>query len=99
MSNQSDGRFFERQRSGRKRLLQSWQLGLSSDMDWQQVASLGVVAATAAVFAWGKLHRRKSHFARDTHCGCSSAGQPAPGNSIVFHARKGGRPRVLVKWR
>jgi len=68
-------------------------------MDWQQVASLGIVAATAAVFARRRLRRRKFRFARGTPCGCSSPGQSVPANSIVYRAKKGERPQVLMKWR
>jgi hypothetical protein len=67
-------------------------------MDWQQLAALGLVAATAGVFiyrAWPR--RRKFDFARDTHCGCGSASGPAAKNSIVFHARKGQRAQVIMK--
>jgi hypothetical protein len=66
-------------------------------MDWQQSVSLGIVAATAAILARHKLRRRKFSLARDTHCGCGSGSQPAPGSSIVYHARKGERPKILVK--
>jgi hypothetical protein len=66
-------------------------------MDWQQVAALCVVGATAAVFVFAKLRPRKFSFQRDTHCGCAAGGGSAPGASIVFHARKGERPRVVVK--
>jgi hypothetical protein len=67
-------------------------------MDWQKLAALAVVAGTAGAFlmrAWPR--RRKFSFAHDTHCGCASPSQSGPKNSIVFHARKGERPRVIVK--
>jgi hypothetical protein len=67
-------------------------------MDWQTIAALAVVAGTAAVFlarAWPR--RRKFSFERETHCGCGSAGQAGAKNSVVFHARKGERPQVIVK--
>ncbi|HSU53431.1 MAG TPA: hypothetical protein VLT36_05170 [Candidatus Dormibacteraeota bacterium] len=65
-------------------------------MDWQQFLSLVIVAATAAVLVASRLRRPKFSFQRDTHCGCSGA---ASGNrsSIVYRARKGARPEVLVK--
>jgi hypothetical protein len=66
-------------------------------MDWQQVIALGIVAATAGIFIWRKLRRRSFSFTRDTHCGCSGGGSVAEKNSIVFHARKGGRSEVIVK--
>ena len=66
-------------------------------MDWQQTAALGIVAATAGIFVWRKCRRRKFSFERDTHCGCSGSGGSRATNSIVFHARKGERPQVIVK--
>ena len=66
-------------------------------MDWQQVIALVIVAATAGIFAWSKFRRRKPSFGHDGHCGCSGANQPAEKSSIVFHARKGERPQIVVK--
>jgi hypothetical protein len=64
-------------------------------MDWQKIASLVIVAVTAGTFLWAKLRKRKFSFEHDTHCGCgSSAGSK---NSIIFHARKGQRPQIIVK--
>jgi hypothetical protein len=66
-------------------------------MDWQQLAALSIVATAAALLVWGRVRRRRFRFGRDTHCGCSSPAATAPQSSIVFHARKGEQPRVLVK--
>jgi hypothetical protein len=66
-------------------------------MNWQQAVSLGIVAATAAILARAKLRRRKFSLARDTHCGCTAMSQSTSGSSIVYRARKGERPQVLVK--
>jgi hypothetical protein len=65
-------------------------------MDWQQPLALLIVATAAALLLWGRLRRRKFQFGRYRHCGCSA---PAAGSkaTIVFHARKGERPRVTVK--
>jgi hypothetical protein len=64
-------------------------------MDWQQIASLIVVAITAGAFLQARLRRRKFSFGRDTHCGC---GAPSGSQeSIVFHARKGQRARIMIK--
>ena len=66
-------------------------------MDWQQIAALSIVAATAGIFIWTKSRRRAFSFGNDTHCGCgSSAGSPTKG-SIVFSARKGQRAKIIVK--
>jgi hypothetical protein len=66
-------------------------------MDWQQPVSLGIVAAAAGLLVWSKLRRRRFSFQRDTHCGCAAGQSPARQSSIVFRARKGERPEVLVK--
>jgi len=63
-------------------------------MDWQEITASIVVAATAALFVLSWVRPRKFSFQRDTHCGCASA---APGNSIVFRARKGQRREVIMK--
>jgi hypothetical protein len=65
-------------------------------MDWQQIAALAVVAATVGIFIWTKTRRRAFNFGNDTHCGCSSSGNPTKG-SIVFSARKGQRAKIIVK--
>ena len=66
-------------------------------MDWQQLVALLIVAVAAGLLVWSRLRKRRFQFGRDTHCGCSSPSVTAPGSSIVFHARKGEQPRVLVK--
>jgi hypothetical protein len=68
-------------------------------MDWQQIVALLIVAVAVALLAWGRLRRRRFKFGRDTHCGCSSPARTAPQSSIVFHARKGEPPRVVMKMR
>jgi len=64
-------------------------------VDWQQITSLLIVAVTAGIFLRARFRRRKFRFERDTHCGC--AGQSRPQSSIVFRARKGERPQIIVK--
>jgi hypothetical protein len=66
-------------------------------MDWQKIAALAVVAATAGFFLRAKLRRRKFSFEHDTHCGCSTSGPASARTSIVFSARKGGRAKIIVK--
>jgi hypothetical protein len=71
--------------------------GYLASMDWQQVVSLAMVAVAAGLFLLARWHRRRFSFARDTHCGCAAHGQGEEKSSIVFHARKGERPAVVVK--
>ena len=66
-------------------------------MDWQQLVSLVVVASAAVLLLGSKFRRRKFSFERDTNCGCAAHGQSGTKSSIIFHARKGERPEVVVK--
>jgi hypothetical protein len=66
-------------------------------MDWQQITALAIVGATAGLFLRGKLRRRAFSFERDTHCGCGAPTGNSAKSSIVFSARKGQRPKILVK--
>ena len=68
-------------------------------MDWQQGMALMIVGVTAGLFIRAWLRRRKFRFDRDTHCGCAAAGKEEGQPSIVFHARKGERPKIIVKSR
>jgi hypothetical protein len=68
-------------------------------MDWQQIVSLGIVTVTAVALLWSRFRPRKFRFGEGSHCGCSSPAQTNPGSSIVFRARKGGRPEIVVKMR
>ena len=66
-------------------------------MDWQEATALLIVAATAGAFAWVRLRRRRFSFERDTHCGCAAQTESGRPGSIVYRARKGERPQVIVK--
>jgi hypothetical protein len=68
-------------------------------MDWQQFVSLMIVAVTAGWLAAAIFRRRRFSFQRDTHCGCLTVAASTPQSSIIFRARKGERPEVLVKMR
>jgi hypothetical protein len=68
-----------------------------ASMDWQQLVSLAIVGAAATLLLRARFRPRKFSFQRDTHCGCSTTGSAAPQHSIVFRARKGERPQVLIK--
>ena len=66
-------------------------------MDWQETIALLIVAATLAAFAWAKLRPRKLGFRRSVHCGCATTSGMQRQPSVVFQARKGEKPRVVVK--
>jgi hypothetical protein len=73
--------------------------GYVAGMDWQQLVSLVVVVAAAVLLVRNKFRRRKFSFERDTHCGCLAVQESSPQSSIVFRARKGARPEVVVRMR
>jgi hypothetical protein len=65
---------------------------------WQDFIAISITVLTIGVLVWSRVRPRKFDFKRDTHCGCSSpAAGVGAGSSIVFHARKGERPQVLIK--
>jgi hypothetical protein len=66
-------------------------------MDWQQVVSLCIVAATAMLFVVSRFRRRKFRPHRGIPCGCAAGNTGGDGVSIVFRARKGARPEIRVK--
>jgi hypothetical protein len=67
------------------------------NMDWQQLTALAIVGVTAVVLLWRWYRPRKFSFERDTHCGCAAGSHASPQHSIVFRARKGQRPQVVVR--
>jgi hypothetical protein len=73
--------------------------GYVASMDWQQLVSLTVVGFAVVLMARGRFRRRKFSFERDTHCGCVAVPDSSSQSSIVFHARKGSRPEVVVRMR
>lgn len=64
-------------------------------MEWQQIMALGIVALTAALFIHARVRRRRGILPCNSNCGC--AGSTPKGQSIVYHARKGARPEIIVK--
>ena len=68
-----------------------------SPVGWQDLAAVAIVLLTIGLLVWSRFRPRKFNFQRDTHCGCSSPADSAAKSSIVFHARKGERPQVVMK--
>ncbi len=66
---------------------------------WQEIIVLTIVAVTVGLFARSYLRRGKFRFERQTHCGCGASSLPRPQESIVFRARKGEQPEIMVKMR
>jgi len=66
-------------------------------VNWQQIISLSIVAAAAVMLWRSKFSRRKFSFERDTHCGCSASVHARPQHSVIYRARKGCRPEIIVK--
>jgi hypothetical protein len=73
-----------------------WFWGYLATMDWQQLVSLTLVGAAAVVLVRGVFRRERVCFERDTHCRCTSS-QTAPRHTVVFRARKGERPQIIVR--
>lgn len=71
--------------------------GYVAAVNLQTLVALMIVAIAAAGLLWGMLRRRKFSFERDMPCGCSLPGRSVNNSSIVFHARKGQRARIIVK--
>jgi hypothetical protein len=67
-------------------------------MDWQQLVSLIIVGTTALAFVWANRRLRQRRGGCDSLCGCSPSGLTQP-QGLIFHGRKGKRPRVVVKAR
>jgi hypothetical protein len=66
-------------------------------MDWQQLVSLTIVSAAAVLLLRAKFRPRKFSFQRDTHCGGCSHANAVPQHTVIFRARKGERPQVVIK--
>lgn len=64
-------------------------------MDWQQLVALAIVAIAAALLLWRWLRPRKPFSGRAGTC-CGAPASPTQG-SIVFHARKGERRKIIIK--
>ena len=65
-------------------------------MGWQQIAALTIVAVTAVLFLRARLRRRKVKLPCDSGCGCAGSSE-RPKETVVYHARKGERPEIIVK--
>ena len=72
-------------------------VGYVFGVDWQEVTVLGITALTAGLFVWSKFRPRKFSFERDTHCGCASSAESAPKTSIVYRAKRGERPQIVMR--
>jgi hypothetical protein len=66
-------------------------------MDWQEMVSLFIVGGTAGFMLWRHWHSRPLRHHKVFACGCGWSAEGARGQSVVFHARKGERPQVLVR--
>jgi hypothetical protein len=67
-------------------------------VNWQELLALGIVAVTAGLFvrSW-VAGRRGGKLTAKGGCGCSGSGGLQGGNSVVYRARRGEKPEVVVK--
>jgi MYXO-CTERM domain-containing protein len=66
-------------------------------VNWQTAVSLLIVALAAAGLLWGLRRRRKFRLHGHSPCGCALPTRDRTASSIVFRARKGERPQIIVK--
>jgi hypothetical protein len=62
----------------------------------QEIAALAIVAGTAGIFAW-KLLRRRRLGKKSSGCGCAGTSAPSSRERVIFSARKGERPQIIIK--
>ncbi len=66
-------------------------------MDWQQIASLVIVASTALLFVGARLLTRRPKWYKANHCGCihKTHGGGQPGR-IVVRSRRGDTRQTII---
>ena len=65
-------------------------------MDWQQIAALAIVGATAFLFLRKRLAPKRFDLKRDTPCGCSG-NEAGPKPTVSLSGRKGQPARWSVR--
>lgn len=63
-------------------------------VDWQEIISLAVVTVTAVIFVTVRLWRHQKHH-EFALCNCSSKVRRQ--GSIIYRARKGERPQIIIQ--
>ncbi len=66
-------------------------------MGWQDWVALTIVTLTAATFVWVRFRPQKVRWMRRTLCSCVAESHSRSQESIIFRARKGARPEVVVR--
>lgn len=67
-------------------------------MNWQQVVSLLIVATAGGLFLRSHLLRRKLSLVRNLPCGgCPGQSSRRPQHTIIYRAKKGERPQIILK--
>jgi hypothetical protein len=66
-------------------------------MEWQELAALGIVGLAAFLLVRPLLLARGHCRTPSGNCSCAGSSSAAPKGSIVFRARKGERPQIIVK--
>ncbi len=65
-------------------------------VDWQQIIALLIVVVTVAIMLRSRIQPRRHAPIRTSPCGCGGMASATP-PTIVYHARKGERPQIVVK--
>jgi hypothetical protein len=67
-------------------------------MDWQQMVALMIVGITALLFLRARVRRRKAALPCGQSCGCGTAMPDSNPPRIVYRARKGEQPQIIVRY-
>jgi hypothetical protein len=65
-------------------------------MDWQEFTALSIVALTLGILVRRWFRLRRKPWGRKSSC-CGTPPNRSPQGSILYHARKGERPKIIVR--
>ncbi len=68
-------------------------------MVWQETAALSIVGLTGVTFVWRAWRARRFRTSEATRCECGSVGGVNSAPSVIYRARKGERPQILVRYK
>ncbi len=73
--------------------------GYPEPVNWQEPAALVVVVLTAGILGWRWWRRRRAALSPGgaCRCGCAASLSSPPRETLVYRARKGQRPQLIVR--